>query len=421
MLGLTEIHRRRVPFALITAIVALVSYLVVIVNALGDGLEFVSGSAILAMDADAFAYSDDSGLSVLFSEFDDETVGRIVDFEGVEQVGAISYVVANYERSDGQRKPAAFFGYDPYTIGEPELIAGRRLQYFDKDGALVDRRFLDATGLEIGDRFSATVRLTSRSFVIRGVVDEGYFFFQPVIYTLRQPVIELLHGAPYTPDTEVQGPILAEEIDPVADASSGRDTGVPPVRRPHSGDIDEMKEAEAVPPPRLPFRQTATIVLLKGEGLTGRAGDGFQIVSQETAFHHVEGVEIQQTTVSALSAFGYLIGAVVVGVFFYVLTMQKVQQIGMLKAVGATNTFIIRQMLSQVLVLGVLGILVSAGFAFLTEELLSRFPDSAPVILEVPTMVITGLLVLLTAAAGTLLSARQVMRIDPIIALGQQQ
>lgn len=421
MLGTREIRRRRLPFALITAIISLVSYLVMMVNGLGAGLKHVSGSAVLSMNADAIAYSQDSGLSVLFSEFDSETVARIVEVPGVQAAGAISYVPVNYKRADGERKPAAFFGFDPGTVGEPEVIHGRRLQDFEEDGALVDREFLEAAGLRIGDRVTVTVKLTSRTFTIRGVVDEGYFFFQPVVYVLREPVIELLHAAPPASEPDVRLPVLAGEVDPVRDASSGRDHGVPPLRLPHAGEVDEVRESEAPPGPARQYRQTATIVLLKGQNLPGVTGDGFRLVTRETAFRHVEGVAIQEATVNALSSFGYFIGAVVVGVFFYVFTIQKVQQIGMLKAIGMTSGFIVGNMLLQVILLGVAGVITASFAAEATAWILGRYPDAPPVVVEPWKMGLTGVLVVVTAVAGTVFSARHVMRIDPIIALGQQQ
>lgn len=67
-------------------------------------------------------------------------------------------------------------------------------------------------------------------------------------------------------------------------------------------------------------------MLLKGDHLPGITGAGFRLVTPQVAFHHVEGVAIQEATVNALSSFGYFIGAVVVGVFFYVFTIQKVSK-----------------------------------------------------------------------------------------------
>ena len=67
MIGLLEIRRRKLQFALIAMIVTLISYLVLMVNGLGVGLNQLAGSALLNLDADGIAYSARAGLSVIRS------------------------------------------------------------------------------------------------------------------------------------------------------------------------------------------------------------------------------------------------------------------------------------------------------------------------------------------------------------------
>ena len=52
MIGLKEIGRRKLQFALIALVVTLISYLVLMINGLGIGLNKQAGSAILQLDAD---------------------------------------------------------------------------------------------------------------------------------------------------------------------------------------------------------------------------------------------------------------------------------------------------------------------------------------------------------------------------------
>jgi ABC-type antimicrobial peptide transport system permease subunit len=52
---------------------------------------------------------------------------------------------------------------------------------------------------------------------------------------------------------------------------------------------------------------------------------------------------------------------------------------------------------------------------------MDRIPDTVPVVLSEQTMATTFVLLIGTAILGTLLSAAQILRVDPIIALGQQQ
>ncbi|MDZ7729346.1 MAG: hypothetical protein U5Q44_14805 [Dehalococcoidia bacterium] len=135
---------------------------------------------------------------------------------------------------------------------------------------LADRTFLQATGLEIGDTIDVTVRLDSQTYEIVGEVDEGNFFFQPTVYLLRESWQDIKYGA------------------------------------------DEEQ------------RPAASIVLLQGgDDIYGEFA-GYEVVTKSTAFDDMEGVQGQQGAVVALRVFGYVIGALVIGVFFYVLTLQKV-------------------------------------------------------------------------------------------------
>lgn len=364
LIGLLEIRRRGVQFGLIALVVALISYLVLMINGLGVGLNQLAGSALLNWDADAIAYSDQAGLSVIRSELGETALQRIGDAEGVEDWAPLGYVAANYRDSDGEIASAAFIGYDPGTIGEPPVKDGKLLASGDRDLLLADRSFLKESGLKVGDRVEVSLRLTSRQFTIAGEIDEGAFFFQPAVYVLRSTWQELKYGS--------------------------------------------TAEAPA-----------ASVVLLKGKGL--HDGEGFEVVGKSEAFANIEGVAGQQSTVTALRWFGYLIGALVIGVFFYVLTIQKVPQIGVLKAIGASDLFIFRQLLAQVISLSVIGLAVSVPLAVLTDRALSSLPDAVPISFTTGTYITTCIALLVTAVTGVLISVRQVFKTDPIIALGQQQ
>ena len=367
MIGLLEIRRRKFQFVLIALIVTLISYLVLMINGLGVGLNEQAGSALRNFDADAIAYSDRAGLSVIRSELSEEQVERIAAESGAEVAAPLGYMAANYRGDDGSIESAAFLGFDPGTIAEPKVVAGRMLGPEEADGLLVDRNFLRYSGLDVGDTVTISVRLVEREFQIVGETDEGAFFFQPSVYLLRTTWQELKYG------------------------TVGEETPV------------------------------ASIVLLQGDDLAGTSGAGWEAVSKSTAFANIEGVSGQQSTVVALRVFGYLIGGLVIGVFFYVLTLQKIGQIGMLKAVGASSFFVFRQVMVQVLAISVAGVAVAIPLAWLTNNLIQRAPDPVPIAFTGGTFITTSLLLVAMAMVGALFSGRQVAKVDPIIALGQQQ
>jgi len=367
MMGLKEIQRRKFQFALIALVVALISYLVLMINGLGIGLNEQAGSALRKLDADALAYAKSSDLSVIRSELSAETIDELSRLDGVSGSAPLGYVGVNTRDSKNDITPAALLGYEPGSLAEPQVTGGRVLTAGDRRGLVADAAFLKASGLSVGDRVVVPSRLKDFEFTIVGEVDEGYFFFQPVVYVLLDSWREVKYGS--------------------AD-------------------------------PSLP---AASIALLKGRDLVGRATDSYEVVSKGTAFANIEGVQGQQATVNALRAFGFLIGGLVIGIFFYVLTMQKVAQIGLLKALGAGSAYIFRQLLMQVLTVTVLGVAVSVPLAYATGAALGRLPRTVPIAFTGDTFVVTSLLLVAAGIIGALFSVRQLARVDPIIALGQQQ
>lgn len=366
MVGLLEIWRRKGQFALIALIVTLISYLVLMINGLGVGLNRQAGSALLNFDADAIAYSDKAGLSVIRSELSEDTITEVRSQADVRDAAPLGYLAANYEQEDGDIESVALMGFDPGTIAEPALTDGSPLETGDEDALLVDKLFLKYSGLDVGDTVTINLRLSTRQLRIAGEVDEGAFFFQPTAFVLRSTWRELKYG---------------EIADPPA----------------------------------------ASIMLLNGKGLPGQEYRGVEVVSKSKAFANIEGVQGQQSTVTSLRVFGYVIGALVIAAFFYVLTLQKVGQIGVLKAIGASSFYVFRQILAQVVVVSLIGLVIAVPLAYATQQALTSLPDPVPLAFTTRTFFVTSGAFLATAVAGSLLSGRQVLRTDPIIALGQQQ
>jgi putative ABC transport system permease protein len=412
VLGIRELRRRRLVFLLIMGVVSLVAYLVIMVNAIGVGMDESSGSAVNGFRADAIAYSELSGRSIIFSEFTSGEVEELRTLPGVRQAGVLAYISAIYPRRDGLLKPGAFFGFDPGSVAAPEVVSGRTLTLDDRDGMLADRTFLRLSGKKIGDEVTITLRKRARTFRILGAIDEGYFFFQPVAYILRPVLTEMLYGIDL--EDAADGLSLAR-IPPTAAAAAGLPVGDGETRRPLPGG-GEIPEAIANP-----FPISASILLLHGKELKGKVHEGTELLDKPTAFANIEGVALERQVVAALTVLGYAVGAAVTTVFFYLLTLQKIPQIGMLKAIGATNGFVVRQMLVQVLLIAAIAIAISLSFAVLSDRVMDRIPDTVPVVLSEQTMATTFVLLIGTAILGTLLSAAQILRVDPIIALGQQQ
>lgn len=367
MLAFNEIRHRLTQFVLIVAIVALIGYLVVMISALGVGLQQQAGSYLRRLPVDGVGYNVNANFSGLRSEVSGEQLAAVRALPGVRAATALGFLSTTTFNEQG-RYPALLVGYDPGSIGQPRVVEGAAPAAGAGDALLADRGFLRRHGLNVGDTLQISQRLQARSFTIIGAVDEGTFFFQPVILAPRSVWQELRYGA----------------------------------------------AGERVP--------AGSVVLMRGDApldAVNAAVPSLQMLSPEGAFNKIEGVQAQQQTVRSLQVMGYLIGAMVIGIFFYVLTLQKVPQIGILKALGASSWFVFGQLLIQVVTLTLAGLAVCIPLALATA---SAIPEGGvPIAFTGSTYVITIAGLLVSAMLGALFSGRQIARVDPIIALGQQQ
>lgn len=363
MLALTEIRRRKLQFGLVTGVVALISYLVIMVTGLGLGLNQFAGTGLLALDGDYLAYAGNSNVSMIRSRLTEQDVAEISAASGVERATPVGYVASVIEYGEDLSDAAATLGVVPGSFAEPEVVEGGQLA--GPHDILVDRAWARIAGTEVGDRLPLPAGFETREFTVAGIVDQGYFFFQPTVYVALEAWQDLVF----------QG--------------------------------DEAQ------------RPAASVVLLQGERLDGVRGGSWTIVSKQEGFDNIEGVQAQQSTVNALRYMGLLIGSVVIGVFFYVITLQKVSLLGILKAIGASGTFLVWQGLLQVLLVSVVGAGIAVALALLTKATVLA-SGAVPIAFTSGSILSTAVAVIVAGLAGAALSVRQVASIDPIIAMQQQ-
>ncbi len=86
--------------------------------------------------------------------------------------------------------------------------------------------------------------------------------------------------------------------------------------------------------------------------------DFIETVTKSEAVMGMPGYKEESSTIYMMLAFLFAISAVIIAVFFYVFILQKTQQFGVMKAIGASNSFIKKSIISQVFVLSLISIIV---------------------------------------------------------------
>ncbi|TDT17149.1 putative ABC transport system permease protein [Ilumatobacter fluminis] len=141
---------------------------------------------------------------------------------------------------------------------------------------------------------------------------------------------------------------------------------------------------------------------------------GTELETRESAFRGSPGYTGETQTMSMMRTFLLLISALVVGAFFTVWTVQRNSEIGLLKALGASTFYVIKdaigQMVAVLLAASTIGALMGVGLGSLVGSSVPFRLEAAPVISSIALLVAFGVI-------GCLVALRRIVSVDPIIAL----
>jgi putative ABC transport system permease protein len=377
-LALLEIWRNKGRFVLFSMVVALITVLVLFVAALGEGLGTGNREFIEKLNAELIVYQDTARLSIASSRVDGDTQRAVRYVGGVREVGAVGFSSAAVMLAGGADPlDVALIGVEPGKPGQPPVVTGQGLRRKNGDEAIVDRTVAAVAGLQVGD--AITLR------TLQGDEDE--------FYTLE--VVGISESQKYGIRPSVFAPLFTwDQVR--AKGTLGRSTTAP-VGNVVAVQLEDPTQIDAA------RRQIEARV------------DGVQAVDRETAYENTPGYAEQQSTLSTQNAFALLIGVLVIGGFFQIQTLQKVPQIGMLKAIGTSNAVVALAALLQIVLVTLLGVLVGSLATF---ALSLGFPPNIPIVFELESAAIAVGSILLMGPLGGLVAIRYSLRVEPLIALG---
>ena len=143
--------------------------------------------------------------------------------------------------------------------------------------------------------------------------------------------------------------------------------------------------------------------------------DSLRLYTIEDYVQELPGYMAQVLTFALMIGFLIVIAAVVIGIFMYVLTVQKASLFGVMKAQGISTRYIALSVLAQTLILAVLGVGIGLLLTVATAFFL---PSTVPFMANPYFMLIISGLMIVFALLGAFFSVRTVAKIDPLEAIG---
>ncbi|CAM5290426.1 ABC transporter substrate-binding protein [Streptomyces avidinii] len=163
----------------------------------------------------------------------------------------------------------------------------------------------------------------------------------------------------------------------------------------------------------------ATVVAVSGSGVDLAAADeaaGTRARTVDEALGAIGSYQAENGSLQLMRGFLFVISALVIGAFFTVWTIQRSGDIAVLKALGASTPYLLRDALGQAVVMLAVGTGLGTALAAGFGALISGGP--VPFVLDAATVLVPAAIMILLGALGAALSIRRITAVDPLTALG---
>lgn len=359
MLPFRELRRRPSRFVVATVVLSFLATLLLFLGGLLDGLYLGSTGAIRAQDADVIVFSAGSRDSFLRSRVAGDLRQQVEGAEGVDEVGGIGFVLLGAQvPGESELADVAVAGYEIPPKGVPAPPA---------DGEGVADSSLRDQGVSTGD--TILVGPAETPVTVIGFVDDTSYLQQASVW-VNLPTWRVVQNA-NRPDAAVG--------DDIVQALVVRGTG-----------------------------DLATSIDAATDG-------GTNTLTIDEAVLALPGVQQQGDTFDQIIYSTLVVVLAVVGLFFSLLTIERIGLYGVLKAIGASTARLFAGVVLQAVIVATISFVIGSLLALLAAAML---PDGVPLILIPSRFVFTFVGLLVAAVLGSAISLRRVTRVDPASAIG---
>lgn len=354
--ALRDIRFAKGRFALMGSVVVLITLLIVLLSGLTAGLADQSTSAIRHLPADRVAFGG-AEESYADSAVTSEQLGTWTGTEGIEWAEPVGITQSRFELASGGGGSVALFGLPSGTRLAPKEPSS-------PDHVVVGDRTAADYGLAPGD----TLTVAGRDLTVEHVSGTEYFNHTPVVW------VDLATW---------------RDLDPRVRHAQGPDA---PIANVIAAGVASDAAAEAA------------------DGAAGTVS-----MSRSDSFAAIGAFSSENGSLTAMQGFLYAISALVVGAFLTVWTIQRGGDVAILKALGGSTAYLLRDALAQALVVLSLGAAaggaLGAGAGALAASVVPFALTPATTLAPVAAMVVLGML-------GAALAVRRITSVDPLTALG---
>lgn len=349
-LALKELNQSKLRYGLIGTIMILLSFLVLIISGLANGLSHDNASSIIGMKAEKFVISDDAEGKLLRSQIKKEDVDKVLTQVDEKDAVPMHITMSTFEKKGSSKKvDIAIFASKQGSFIAPKVIEG-------KTSALEDNEIV----------------------VDESAKEKGVALKDEIVDPISKKVFKIVG---FTENQMFSHTMVAHMNEKAWDSIA------------------------------LPHQKEYSVIALD----TDKEISNAKVVDKSEALQSIPGYKEEQGTLTMIIAFLLVIAALLIGVFFYVITLQKTQQLGVLKAIGTKNSYLANSLVVQAIFLSGVALIVGIGLILAVQTVL---PASMPFLLTTTMIAQYAGIFIVISVLGTLISLYQVLKVDALEAIG---
>ncbi|WP_300560365.1 ABC transporter permease [Companilactobacillus sp.] len=350
-LALKEIKHEKLRYGLIIAMIVLISYLIFVLTSLALGLADENTQAIDSWDAESIVLNKDSNISLGQSLITNEQNDQMKLTNKDAYLGQASVVA----KSTGHEQLSAqYLGIQKNQFIDKSLKLSSGHKPTNNREVVADTQF-QQSGYKLGD----TVKLNSLSgkYKIVGFTKNAKLNVAPVLY----------------------------------------------------GTLNGWQTIKNIGPN---FKASAIV----SKNNSTKVGDtNLKSYSMSTFINKLPGYSAQNSTFTFMIAFLMIISLIVIAVFLYILTIQKIPNYAVLRAQGIPAKVLINTTIGQSIILVIGGLAIGSIFTILTAV---GIPTSVPMNFNLPLLSLVALGLVVTSILGAIIPVRTILKVDPVSVIG---
>lgn len=354
-----EIKYFKKKYLLIETLVVLLLFMVLFLSGLAQGLSRAVSSAIDESNADYFVLDESAENLITVSNLPVDVYEQLKNMTENEVAPLDIQRMYLVKDKNAEKLDVTYFAIQPGSFLEPDVEDGVALKDADVENPIVLDDDFKYDGIETGDKvYDASTEL---EFTVVGFTDDKMYGHTSVGYILTDS---------YTRIRTTLNPM---------------------------------------------YEQSYHAFAIKGLDVNDISIDKTAVVSKQDVIEKLPGYQAEQMTINMIIWVLVVVSAFIIGIFNYIITLQKEHQFGVMRALGMSAGKIAKTLLAQVGIIAVAGAVLANVLTYLMALVL---PETMPFYLNTGMACLVTVVFILISLLSSVQSLIRVHRIDPVIAMG---